>query len=66
MLLNLGIVEFLEQQNPSSLTYIKTAQAIKILINPHEMGELFKIIAFGKNIDPDWQAFAYQDWTDRL
>mgnify|MGYP001760519007 CR=1 len=66
VLLNLGIVEFLEQQNPSSLTYIKTAQAIKILINPHEMGELFKIIAFGKNIDPDWQAFAYQDWTDRL
>lgn len=66
VLLSLGIEKLLKRHDPSTLAYIKAAQAVKILINPHEMGELFKVIAFGKKIDPNWQAFTYQDWTERL
>ena len=33
---------------------------------PHEMGELFKVIAFGKSVDTDWQGFAAGDLCRRL
>lgn len=66
-LLNLGLTELLEQTAPTdSPDYIRAAAACQTLLNPHEMGELFKVIAFGKHIDPDWQGFATLDLCHRL
>lgn len=66
-LLNLGIADLLTQTGrPDSAEYIRSASAVQKLINQHEMGELFKVIAFGKNIDVDWQGFAYGDICYKL
>lgn len=67
-LLNLGITELLEGQNlpPDSPAYVQTASALQKLLMPHEMGELFKVIAFGRNIDPDWPGFALGDLCHKL
>ena len=66
-LLNLGITDFLAQTgHPDTATYLTTAAAVQQLVNPHEMGELFKVIAFGKNIDTDWQGFAFGDICHKL
>lgn len=67
-LLNLGITDILEKQytHPDEPAYIQAAQAINMLTAPHEMGELFKVIAFGKNIDPDWQGFMHGDLCHKL
>lgn len=45
-LVHTGIVT-LAEHNPT----LKTSQAVQTLTFPHEMGELFKVIALGKNID---------------
>ncbi|MCP1660303.1 class I SAM-dependent methyltransferase [Neisseria perflava] len=66
-LLNLGMTEYLAQSgNPDSADYLREAAAVQKLINPHEMGELFKVIAFGKNIEVDWQGFAVGDLCRKL
>lgn len=46
--------------------WLKASQAVKKLTLPHEMGELFKVIAFGKNQDTDLQGFAWQDMRGKL
>lgn len=66
-LLNLGLTRLLaEQGDSSSPGYIRAAAACQTLIAPQEMGELFKVIAFGRNIDPDWAGFAAGDLCHRL
>ena len=61
-LLNLGITDLLaETGHPDTAAYLTAAAAVQQLVNPHEMGELFKVIAFGKNIDTNWQGFAFGD-----
>jgi len=61
-LLNLGITDLLAQTgHPDTAAYLTAAAAVQQLVNPHEMGELFKVIAFGKNIDTNWQGFAFGD-----
>lgn len=66
-LLNLGITDLLTTiGNIDSTDYLREATAIQQLINPHEMGELFKVIAFGKNIDVDWQGFRFGDLCHKL
>lgn len=66
-LLSCGITDFLaDLGDTSSDTYIKTVAAVQKLLNPHEMGELFKCIAFGKNIDPDWLGFNGLDLSAKL
>lgn len=67
-LLNLGILNQLTQRhpNPNSTDYIQAAHAVQVLIAPHEMGELFKVIAFGKHIDTDWQGFTKGDISYKL
>lgn len=66
-LLNLGITSLLENVAPADHpTYIKEAAAVQKLLAPQEMGELFKVIAFGRNIDTDWQGFAYGDICHKL
>lgn len=66
-LLNLGITGILEQvANYDTPAYLRAASDVHKLIDLHEMGELFKVIAFGKNIDVDWQGFAYGDICHKL
>ena len=67
-LLNLGILEQLEQQYPEteSIEYIRVAAAVHQLTAQHEMGELFKVIAFGKNISVDWHGFLIGDMCHKL
>ena len=67
-LLNLGITELLAEHypKPESPAYLKAAGAVHTLTAAHEMGELFKVIAFGKHIDPDWQGFVFGDSCHRL
>ena len=62
-----GITDFLcELGDTAGEEYIKTAAAVQKLLLPHEMGELFKCIAFGKNIDPDWIGFGGLDLSGKL
>lgn len=66
-LLNLGITELLAQTGQTdSAAYIREAAAVQKLIDQHEMGELFKIIAFGKNINIDWTGFCFGDICHKL
>lgn len=67
-LFNLGILERLGQQYPEadSVEYIRAAAAVHQLTAQHEMGELFKVIAFGKNISIDWQGFLMGDMCHKL
>lgn len=66
-LLNLGITEILTTlADPDSAEYIREAGHLHKLIGQHEMGELFKVIAFGKNIDIDWQGFISGDICHKL
>ncbi|WP_192880204.1 class I SAM-dependent methyltransferase [Neisseria lactamica] len=66
-LLNLGITELLAQTGKTdSPTYIREAAAVQKLIDQHEMGELFKVIAFGKNIGIDWTGFCFGDICHKL
>ena len=66
-LLNLGITHLLAQTGePHSPAYIQASTALHQLIGQHEMGELFKVIAFGRNIDIDWQGFTHGDLCHKL
>ena len=66
-LLNLGITELLAQTGQTdSAAYIREAAAVQKLIDQHEMGELFKVIAFGKNINIDWTGFCFGDICHKL
>ncbi len=66
-LLNLGLLEQLSQTGEvGSKEYIQASSHCQMLIAPHEMGELFKVIGFAKNINPDWQGFEYGDMCHKL
>lgn len=66
-LLNLGITELLaETGSHDSAAYLQAAAALNQLTAQHEMGELFKVIAFGRNIDIDWQGFRHGDICHKL
>lgn len=67
-LLNNGILDLLSAQFPdaNSADYIQAVTAVQMLTAPHEMGELFKVIAFGKHIDVHWQGFNMGDLCHKL
>lgn len=66
-LLNLGITEKLKAAGPpDSPEYIREAANLHKLIGQHEMGELFKVIAFARGLDPDWQGFRFGDICHKL
>ena len=67
-LYNLGILDLLATAFPRTDTpdYFQAAQAVNTLTAQHEMGELFKVIAFGKQVDVDWLGFAYGDMCHKL
>ncbi|WP_165088000.1 class I SAM-dependent methyltransferase [Neisseria yangbaofengii] len=66
-LLNLGITDLLAATGDvGSTAYLREAAAVQKLLNQHEMGELFKVIAFGKHINVDWQGFQFGDISHKL
>lgn len=67
-LFNLGLLNILSARYPEydSADYVQAAHAVQILTAPHEMGELFKVMAFGKNVDVDWQGFVLGDYCYKL
>lgn len=56
-LLGNGLLGLLE----SSESTVDRVQAVKKLVQPNEMGELFKVIALTKNIDTPLNGFQWQD-----
>ncbi len=66
-LLNLGLLNNLAQTGDiGSNDYIKASSNAQMLIAPHEMGELFKVIGFAKNITFDWDGFRQGDMCHKL
>lgn len=67
-LFNLGILDYLAQDYPQtdSKEYVQAAFAVQQLTAQHEMGELFKVMAFGKQVDVDWQGFVFGDMCHKL
>jgi SAM-dependent MidA family methyltransferase len=65
-LIGAGIGELLLRTDPSDLkAYLPQAGALQKLVSPAEMGELFKVLAVGKNVALP-QAIAMQDRSHRL
>jgi SAM-dependent MidA family methyltransferase len=50
-LLNAGLLDLMQTMTPGSIDYLRAAAAVQKLLQPSEMGELFKAIAFGRGID---------------
>lgn len=61
-LMNCGVTEVLIQSaSPNSVDYLVQANQLQKLLSPAEMGELFKVIAFGKNISESLLGFERGD-----
>lgn len=65
-LLNCGILDCLAAIPQATPDYIRAAGAVGKLLMPHEMGELFKVIALGRGIDESLLGFANGDQSRRL
>jgi SAM-dependent MidA family methyltransferase len=66
-LINCGITELLAQIPPENVTdYLPLANQVQKLLSPAEMGELFKVIAFGRNISAPLAGFNTGDQSRRL
>jgi SAM-dependent MidA family methyltransferase len=65
-LLNCGILDLLGAETSGTPEYIRAAGAVNKLLMPHEMGELFKVIAIGRGIDQSLLGFASGDQSRRL
>lgn len=65
-LLNCGVLDCLAEIPNGTPAYIRATGAVNTLLMPHEMGELFKVIAVGRGIDADLCGFASGDQGWRL
>ena len=66
-LMNCGILDLLSEVSPSNMAiYAPQAAAVQKLLSPAEMGELFKVIAFTKNVDAPLLGFASGDKSHTL
>lgn len=66
-LMHAGITELLMQTPPdNAAAYLPQANAVQRLISSAEMGELFKVIAFTRNLDLRWSGFARGHSTQTL
>jgi len=65
-LLNCGILDRLQKIPNGIPEYIRAAGAVGKLLMPHEMGELFKVIAIGRGMDEALCGFANGDQSHRL
>jgi SAM-dependent MidA family methyltransferase len=60
-----GIAEFMNDAGDER-SRLERAQHIKKLTLPHEMGELFKVLALTRNFDEQLQGFTLRDLRRRL
>ena len=66
-LLGLGLLELASPQpNDDERQILKTAAEVKELILPSQMGEAFKVMAFGKQADRPLQGFKLRDRSGSL
>lgn len=66
-LMNCGILEALARIDPQDIErYAPACAGVQKLLSPAEMGELFKVIAFGRAIDPPLLGFRDGDRSGRL
>ena len=61
-----GILDLLAGIPNGTPEYIRASGAVNTLLMPHEMGELFKVIAIGRGIDEPLTGFASGDQSRRL
>ncbi len=64
-LMNLGLLEMISPDSDIE-GQLRLSQEIKKLTLPHEMGELFKAIAFTRNINATLSGFSRNDQSHRL
>ena len=64
-LMALGLLEFVDESE-SVQCRLERSQEIKKLTMPHEMGELFKVMAFTKNFDQPLMGFSQLNHAARL
>lgn len=60
-LINCGITDVMSRISPDTTDYLKLAAQAQKLLSPAEMGELFKVIAFGRGIEEPLLGFARGD-----
>jgi SAM-dependent MidA family methyltransferase len=66
-LMNCGILELMAQVSPSDMaSYAPLAAAAQKLLSPAEMGDLFKVIAFSKNMQLPLLGFTKGDKSHTL
>ena len=66
-LMNCGILEIMSQVSPQNMaSYVPLAAAAQKLLSPAEMGDLFKVIAFSKNLEEPLIGFANGDKSHTL
>lgn len=66
-LINCGITDLLAETSPEDVAaYMPQVAAAQKLLSPAEMGELFKVIALGKNINTPLMGFKQGDQSFRL
>ncbi len=66
-LINCGMLDLLAEVSPSNMAvYAPLAAAAQKLLSPAEMGELFKVIGFTKNMDEPLIGFTVGDKTHAL
>ena len=66
-LINCGITDLLGETSPEDVaTYLPLANQVQRLLSPAEMGELFKVIGFGKGFDTPLLGFGNVDQGGRL
>lgn len=65
-LLDCGILDCLASIPADSIDYLRAAGAVNKLLLPHEMGELFKVIALGRGLSEPLRRFAAGDQRRRL
>jgi SAM-dependent MidA family methyltransferase len=65
-LINCGILSVLQRHSPADIEYMKLAAAAQKLLSPAEMGELFKVMCFSKNINEPLMGFVQGDKAHTL
>lgn len=65
-LLNCGILDRLAELPAGTPDYLRAAGMVGKLLMPHEMGELFKVVAIGRGMAPALCGFAAGDQSHRL
>ena len=60
-LINCGLLDGLAGREPASVAYLRQAAAVQKLVQPSEMGELFKAVGLTRGIETPLAGFAHGD-----